>query len=200
MTHRSFAATLWPASADSLLRAALLAVGGALLLTLSAKVQVPFFPVPMTLQTMVVLLIGAAFGMRLAVATVALYLAQGAFGLPVFANTPPVVPGLAYFLGPTGGFLAGFVIAAAIVGAAADRGVAGLKLLAAMLVADMALLAVGVTWLAFFATLANGSVGLGLERAFMVGVVPFLLGEAVKVALAAALATAGWAALKRLRG
>ncbi len=78
--------------------------------------------------------------------------------------------------------------------------VAGLKLLAAMLVADMALLAVGVTWLAFFATLANGTVGLGLERAFMAGVVPFLLGEAVKVALAAALATAGWAALKRLRG
>jgi biotin transport system substrate-specific component len=95
---------------------------GSLLLTLSARVQVPFFPVPMTLQVLVVLLIGVAYGPRLAGATLAAWLAQGAAGLPVFAGTPEKGLGLAYMAGPTGGYLAGFLVAAILVGWLAERG------------------------------------------------------------------------------
>ena len=110
--------TLWPAGEKTgALRLVLLAVVGSILLTISAKVQVPFWPVPMTMQTFVVLAIGMAYGPALGMATVALYLAQGAFGLPVFAGTPEKGIGLAYMAGPTGGYLAGFVAAALLTGA-----------------------------------------------------------------------------------
>ena len=94
---------LWPSSERNVPRAAVLAVVGSLLLWLSAKVQVPFYPVPMTLQTAVVFLLGIAYGWRLAAATELLYLAEGAVGLPVFAGTPEKGIGLPYMLGPTGG-------------------------------------------------------------------------------------------------
>ena len=103
------------------LRAVALAVLGSLLLWASAKIQVPFYPVPMTFQTAVVFLIGLAYGWRLAVATLLLYLAQGAMGLPVFAGTPEKGIGLPYMVGPTGGYLAGFVAAAAITGWVGER-------------------------------------------------------------------------------
>ena len=117
MTHATYPALahiLWPAqnrSGRAVGGRAPLAVGGAALLAASAKVQVPFYPVPQTLQTMIVLLLGAAFGARLGAATVALYLAAGAAGLPVFAGSPEKGIGIAYMLGPTGGYLAGFVVA-----------------------------------------------------------------------------------------
>ena len=95
-----------------------LALGGSLLLAISAKVQVPFYPVPLTLQTLVVLLLGATLGARLAAASVALYLIEGLAGLPVFAGA---VAGPVYMAGPTGGFLVGFLAAAALIGFAADR-------------------------------------------------------------------------------
>jgi hypothetical protein len=116
--------TLWPAEGDtrSIGRALVLAVAGTLLLTLSAKMKVPFYPVPMTMQTLVVLVIGAVYGWRLGVATILLYLAEGASGLPVFADTPERGIGLAYMMGPTGGYLLGFVVGAAIVGWLAERG------------------------------------------------------------------------------
>ncbi len=104
---------VWPARADlggrglaSGLRMALLAIVGTALLTASAKLNVPFYPVPMTMQTLVVLMLGAAYGWRLATATVVLYLVEGALGLPVFAGTPALGIGLPYMMGPTGGFLA----------------------------------------------------------------------------------------------
>jgi biotin transport system substrate-specific component len=106
----------------SLLQQVLLAIAGSLLLWVSAKVQVPFWPVPMTMQTFVVLGLGAAFGWRLGMATVALYLLEGAMGLPVFAGTPEKGIGLAYMAGPTGGYLAGFVVAAGITGWLAEKG------------------------------------------------------------------------------
>ena len=87
----TLASAVWPSRPDrsaALLRAVLLALAGTALLTLSAKLKVPFYPVPMTMQTLVVLVLGAAFGTRLAMATVALYLVEGALGLPVFADTP----------------------------------------------------------------------------------------------------------------
>ena len=113
---------LWPAdSGRAVLRAVLLALFGSLLLWVSAKVQVPFYPVPMTFQGAVVLLIGLAYGPRLAAATLLLYLAEGAVGLPVFAGTPERGIGLAYMVGPTGGYLAGFLAAAVIAGWTAER-------------------------------------------------------------------------------
>jgi hypothetical protein len=116
----TLAATLWPQQAASrIARFAALAIGGALALAMSAKAQVPFYPVPMTLQTLVVLAIGAAFGARLAAATVLLYLAEGVLGLQVFAGASA---GPAYMAGPTGGYLVGFLVAAALVGWLAERG------------------------------------------------------------------------------
>lgn len=110
---------IWPTNRElRLLRPVLFAVLGTLLLIASARVQVPFWPVPMTMQTFVVLIIGATCGARLGAATVALYLAQGAVGLPVFAGGG----GLAYMAGPTGGYLVGFLVAAVVVGWLAERG------------------------------------------------------------------------------
>src|SRR5918995_2064791 len=165
----SFVDALWPARGTSrLLRAAVLALLGSALLTLSAKVQVPFYPVPMTMQTLVVLLIGMAFGARLGVATVALYLAEGAVGLPVFAGTPEKGIGLAYMVGPTGGYLLGFVLAAAIAGWMVERrrDAAGLAL--AVVAGSVAIYAPGLLWLATF---------VGFGRALEPRLVPFLWGD-----------------------
>src|ERR1700757_150507 len=117
--RQPLAAVLWPERAASRARFAALAVLGTLALAVSAKVQVPFYPVPMTLQTLVVLILGAAFGARLAGATVALYLLEGLIGLPVFAGD---IAGPAYMAGPTGGYLIGFLVAAVAIGFLAERG------------------------------------------------------------------------------
>lgn len=101
VAQATFAEVLWPAEGRAPLgRAILLALLGSVLLTLSAKLQVPFYPVPMTMQTLVVLLLGMALGARLGAAAVLLYLAEGAIGLPVFAGTPAKGVGIAYMLGP----------------------------------------------------------------------------------------------------
>ena len=84
---------------------------GSILLTISAKIQIPFYPVPMTMQTFMVIFIGIAFGWKLGLATVLLYLAEGAIGLPVFAGTPEKGIGIAYMVGTTGGYLVGFLVA-----------------------------------------------------------------------------------------
>jgi biotin transport system substrate-specific component len=174
-----------------LLRPVILAAAGVMLLTLSAKLQVPFYPVPMTLQTLVVLLIGAAYGWRLGAATVALYLAQGLLGAPVFANTPPAAAGPLYFMGPTAGFLIGFVASAAIVGLAVEKGLARSPILlaGAVIAAQAAVFALGFLWLAQFATLASGATGVGAAKAWTV-VQAFLLGDLLKAAIAVALVTA----------
>ena len=158
---------------------------GACLLAVSAKIQVPG-PVPMTMQTLIVLALGATLGLRLALGSVVLYLLEGALGLPVFANTPPLASGISYLVGPTGGFLAGFLVAAGLVGYAADRGLARSPVSFALVLAgaSAALLAIGWAWLAFVLS-AHGGAGLGWARAFELGVKPFILGETIKVALAA---------------
>jgi biotin transport system substrate-specific component len=184
-------AILWPTRRSlRFARNAALAIGGALALALSAKVQVPFTPVPMTLQTLVVLALGAAYGARLATATIALYLLEGLLGLPVFAGA---LAGPAYMVGPTGGFLAGFLLAAALVGSLAERGWDrswGL-LLAAMALGHVAIFALGFAWLAIL---------IGPEKAFMLGVAPFALATIVKTLLACALVGAAWSALNRAPG
>src|SRR5690606_14113782 len=117
---------------------------GTLLITVCAKINVPVWPVPVTLQTFAVAALAAAFGLRIGVATVALYLLEGAMGLPVFATGG----GLAYILGPSGGFLIGFLLMAAIIGYAADRGASGrpLTMFVAMLAGDAALFVIGFVW------------------------------------------------------
>ncbi|MER2535023.1 MAG: biotin transporter BioY [Rhizobiaceae bacterium] len=167
-----------------------LAVLGTLLLTVSAKTKVVFGPVDMSLQTLAVLAIAASFGFRLGLATLLLYMAEGAAGLPVFQGTPEKGIGFFYMLGTTGGYLAGFVAMAAIVGWAADRGwdrnIA--KLFAAMLAAEIVMLAMGFAWL---------SVLIGVENGWQFGVVPFIVPDLVKVALAATVVPAVWALLPK---
>jgi biotin transport system substrate-specific component len=177
----------------------LLVLLGTALLAISAKVKVPFYPVPMTLQTLAVLLIAATYGRRLAVTTMLAYLGEGLLGLPVFTNTPPLIANAAYFLGPTGGFLVAYPIAALIIGYAADRGWdrSVPKLLAAIVVGEAVIFGLGFTWLAWFAHLASGATGLGGVAAFTKGVAPFLLADALKSVLAAALVPAGWSLFDR---
>jgi biotin transport system substrate-specific component len=163
----------------AVLRLGLLVLAGTALLTLSAKTQVPFWPVPMTLQTAVVMLLGVSLGWRLAAASVLLYLAQGMMGLPVFAGP---LAGPAYFAGPTGGYLLGFVAGAVVAGFAAERSRGIVGLLLGLVGATAAIYLCGVAWLATFT---------GLSGALQAGVLPFLLGDAVKIGLVAALAAAG---------
>lgn len=167
----------------------LAAVAGSLLLAMSAKVSVPFWPVPMTLQVLAVFLIGAAFGRTLALATVLLYLAEGVVGLPVFNGGG----GLAYMVGPTGGYLVGFAFAAYITGWAADKGYDRhpLKLLAAMLLGELVILTIGAAWLAAL---------FGLEKAMVFGIGPFIVTDLVKIALAVAVVSGLRGAVGHLRG
>ncbi len=98
------------------LRNFLIIVIGSILLTISAKIKIPFYPVPMTMQTFVVLFLGISFGYKIAIATVSVYLVEGLLGLPVFSNSPEKGVGLAYFVGPTMGYLIGFLFAAFFAG------------------------------------------------------------------------------------
>lgn len=183
MIGRDMAAT-GAAVLPRVIRAGGIALAGSVLLWASARLQVPFWPVPMTLQTLVVLGLGFALGGRLAAAAVALYLLEGALGMPVFAGTPERGIGLAYMVGPTGGYLAGYLVAAALVGWLADRGFARSlpRALVAALAGTVAIYALGLSWL--------GSV-IGWDKPVLeLGLLPFLAGDAVKLAIAATAATA----------
>ena len=163
-----------------------LALGAAALITLGAKAQVPFWPVPMTLHTLAVFLIAATLGPRLGLAAMAAYLGAGAMGLPVFSGSPERGIGLAYMVGPTGGYLLGYLLAAPVVGRLAQgRGWAGRSL--AMLAGLALVYACGLIWLANFVP-ASGLIAAGLA--------PFVLGDLVKIALASTLISG----LRRVRG
>ena len=183
--HFPLAEVLWPDRADGfsgVLRMLILIGLGTALLTLSAKVSLPLPYVPMTLQTLVVLMIGAAYGWRLGGATVMAYLAEGVIGLPVFAGP---VGGLAPLLGPTAGYLVGFVAAAIVTGWLSERGWdrSAPLLFVAMGLGHIIILAAGFTWLAF-------GMKLGAEKAWLVGVAPFVAASVLKNALGAALVPA----------
>lgn len=171
-------------------RAIVLVLAGTCLLTLSAKINVPLPYVPMTMQTLAVLLIGAAYGARLGLATVLTYLAQGALGLPVFAGP---VGGIAYMAGGTGGYLAGFAVAAFVAGWLCERwGHAAVRVFIAMSIGHVIILALGFAWLAL-------GLNLGAEKAWLVGVLPFIAGSVVKSLLGALLLPALWRAADRKR-
>lgn len=191
-TSSTLAGFLWSRTDGRLgaLRAAVLMLVGTALLTLSAKIQVPFYPVPMTMQTLVVLVLGAAYGWRLGSATLALYLVEGMAGLPVFANTPPAVPSLAYLFGPTGGFLWGFVAGATVTGFMAERGwdrSLG-RILVMMTAGHAVIFSLGLVWL---------STLMPLGRAWQVGAEPFVVATILKTALAAAAMQAAWTFVAR---
>ncbi len=163
----------------------MLAVLGTALLTVSAKVQVRFWPIPMTMQTFVVLMLGMAYGVKLGVATVLLYLVEGAVGLPVFAGTPEKGLGLAYMAGPTGGYLVGFLLGASLCGWLAERGWdrSLWRTAAAMLLGHALIFVPGVAWLAVL---------MDWTRAVQFGLAPFYAATALKTALAAAVLPLAW--------
>ena len=171
----------------SAMQQALLVIGGSILLAISAHVKVPFYPVPVTMQTMFVLLIGMAYGSRLGLATMLAYLAQGAVGLPVFASGA----GLAYMAGPTGGYLAGFALAAFAVGLMAEKGWGKnmMTTAAAMIVGNIIIYALGVTWL-------SNIVG-SFDKAIQFGLAPFIYGDLLKIVIATALLPTAWKMLSK---
>lgn len=167
-----------------------LALVGTALMTLAAKTKVDMVFVNVTMQTFAVFAISAAYGSRLAVATMALYLLEGALGMPVFTGTPEKGIGLAYMVGPTGGYLLSYLAAAWIVGTAADKGFARnpLVLGAAMFAAEVVILGMGFLWMAYL---------FGFEKAFAFGVGPFVIADVLKLALAAAIVPAVGSLFKR---
>ncbi|MBZ5553329.1 MAG: biotin transporter BioY [Acidobacteriia bacterium] len=177
----------------NLLTKGLLVLGCSGLMALSSRLSLPlpFTPVPVTGQTLAVLLLSGLLGMRMAISVQLLYLAQGLAGLPVFA--PGATWGFARLLGPTGGYLAGFVAAAAIVGWMADRGY-GKRLgsaLVMVLSGNLAILAVGVPWLKWVMQVDWG-------QAVTLGMWPFLIGDLYKIVLAAMLLPGSWRLVSRL--
>jgi biotin transport system substrate-specific component len=166
---------------------ALLIVSGSLLIALAAQVAIrlPFSPVPVTGQTLAVLLVGALLGSRRGALSVVAYLLEGLIGLPVFASG---AAGLAYALGPTGGYLVGFVVAAYIIGRLAERGWDRhvLSTSVAMFIGNATIYAVGLTWLSIY---------VGKQSIFL-GLLPFVVGDVVKLVLAATALPFGWKLLK----
>ena len=162
---------------------ATLVAGGSLIVALAAQVAVrlSFSPVPVTGQTLAVLLVGALLGSRRGAASMLTYLAQGLIGLPVFAAG---ASGLAYAMGPTGGYLAGFVAAAFVTGYLAERGWdrSVLRTALAMLAGNAAIYALGLSWLSLY-------VG---PQALALGALPYLAGDVTKLILAAIALPAGW--------
>ncbi len=202
----ALAAALWPAEArpaQRALRFAFLAVLGVVFIALCAQARVPFYPVPMTGQTFAVLLVGTAFGWQLGLATLLLYMGAGAVGIPVFANWS-AGPGV--IAGATGGYIIGFVLAASLLGYLAQRGWSrSLPLtVLGMVLAEILIYLPGVPWLAVW----YGSTGAqylaegqgAWNAAFASGLIPFLLGDLLKLLLAAAIVGAGWRLFGRKRG
>jgi len=171
-------------SAARLTREISIILVGTILLTLSAKIVVPFYPVPMSTQTLVVLALGLFLGPVRSSLVVVAYLLEGLFGLPVFAGTPPAPAGLAYIAGPTGGYLTGFALAAAAAGwiVQALEGLRpAFRASAAVLSGSILMYCAGLVWL-------GGFVGYG-EKLLSAGLYPFLLGDLTKAAIAVALYT-----------
>ena len=166
----------------------LLVVGGSLLVAGMAQVRIPlpFTPVPITGQTFAVLLVGATLGAKRGAASLALYLLLGLAGLPFFAGG---ASGVTTLVGPTGGYLVGFIVAAYLVGLLAARGLDRRipSALLAFLAGESVIYLFGVAWL---------SVYLGFQQALVAGLLPFLVGDAIKLAASALVLPAAWALVK----
>ena len=154
---------------------------GTLLLTISSKIQVPFWPVPMTMQTFIVLIIAMAYGWKLSFLTLIAYLIEGALGLPVFAKGG----GLLYLAGPTAGYLYGMAIAAAVIGYFADLGYGKtiIKCIMPLLLGTIIIFICGIGYLSSI---------IGFEKAVAAGLLPFIPSELFKIALAVLIIPTIW--------
>ena len=170
-----------------------LVAAGIAALVLAAKIKIPMFPVPMTMGTFAVLSIGAAYGTRLGLATILGYMLIGALGFDVFAGSSTEVSGLSYMMGSTGGYLVGYVLAVVALGGLARKGWdrARGKMALALVLGNALIYVPGLIWL---------TVLYGLEAPILSwGLTPFLLGDVVKLALAALLLPALWSLVGRAR-
>jgi biotin transporter BioY len=189
MTFRTYADILRPpAKQKALAYDAIMVIGGSLFIALCAQFTLHVGPVPITGQTLGVLLTGMLLGSRRGSLSVLAYLAEGVAGLPVFAPGGPL--GLARLVGPTGGYLIGFVAAAYVTGLLAERGWdrKATTAPAAMLIGNVVIYAFGLPWLALFT---------GVENVLWLGLYPFVIGDILKATLAAASLPIGWKLLKK---
>lgn len=198
LSKKVLSEAILPSEGNALmLKRVALVVLGIAALAVAAKIRVPFWPVPITMQTFVVLTVGAAYGMRLGVATLLGYLLVGALGFDIFTSSSAENYGIAYMTGGTGGYLAGFLLAAGVLGWLArqgwDRGV--VKMAAAMLIGNAIIYVPGVLWLGY---LYAGSQGWATVLDW--GLWPFLAGDALKLGLAALILPMAWKAVGTARG
>jgi biotin transport system substrate-specific component len=185
---------------DGLLRKALLVLGGTAFIAIAAQISVPMVPVPMTLQMLAILLVGFAYGSKLGASTVLSYLGAGLSGLPVF--TPTTALGAAAFVGPTAGFLIGFVAVAFAAGWAAERGLAKgfLGTAVAATIASALVYIPGVIWpMAVAASfgIEAGWVGIGADKIWAWFMGPFLIGDVVKAMIAALVVSGAWKMMRK---
>jgi len=164
---------------QKILKTILVVFFGSILLTVSAKIKIPFYPVPMTMQTFMVLFIGMAFGHKIGIATIGLYLFEGIFGLPVFSNTPEKGVGLIYFTGPTMGYLIGFLFATYLAGYLDFK--TNIFMIFFKLIFSVSIIYIlGVLWLGTL---------IGWDKPIIkLGVNPFLLAELFKILILSLLA------------
>ena len=177
-------------NSQKIFRHGILSFTGSALIALCAQVSVPFYPVPVTMQTFAVILIGLTYGWRLGGITVALYLIEGSIGLPVFAGGKG---GMIVMMGPTAGYLFGFFLAAVACGWFTERGFdrSYLKLIVPLLVGNVLLYTSGLIWLGNF---------IGWDKPFLdLGLYPFILGDLLKIALAAVLLPTVWKYFDRMK-
>tara|TARA_Y100000591_G_C21643106_1_gene598918 strand:+ start:191 stop:742 length:552 start_codon:yes stop_codon:yes gene_type:complete len=147
---------------------------GSILLAISAKIKIPFYPVPMTMQTFVVILLGISFGYKIALATISLYLLEGIVGMPVFSNSPERGVGFAYFTGPTMGYLIGF-LSAGFLASLINKKDNFFMIFAKLILSVSTIYLLGVWWLGML---------IGWDKPiFEIGVAPFLLAEMFKICL-----------------
>lgn len=203
MTSTTFVDTLVArrgASRVAMRVAAMLFVAALTAAAAQISVTLPFTEVPFTFQPMVVLLGGLALGARLALASQLLYLMSGIAGLPVFAASATLPPGALRLLGPTGGYLMAYPVAAFLVGYLAEHGFDRryMKSVVAMLAGLIVIYVCGVVWLGFFARSGTPSTPVGLQAALIAGVYPFIVGDLLKLLAAAAVVPGFWTLLGRI--
>jgi biotin transport system substrate-specific component len=201
-SNLTLAGRLWPTSSLSLnwTRTILLAVIGSMIVAIAAQASVPMLPVPMTLQTLAVLAVGAAYGARLGAITLALYALEGAVGLPVFANFQAGMFLPTGEIIATGGFIIGFIAAAGLVGYLVEKGWGStiLKLCAAMLLGAAIVYVPGLVWLAGWLGVMKGmETTSAIAVAFTSGMLPFIVGDIIKAVLAALAFPAAFSLLGR---
>ncbi len=157
---------------QKVLKSILVVLVGSILLTISAKIKIPFYPVPMTMQTFVVLFLGISFGYKIGIATVGLYLIEGIFGLPVFSNSPEKGVGIVYFTGPTMGYLIGFLLATFLAGFL-DLKTNIVSIFLKLILSVSVIYILGLLWLGTL---------IGWDKPiFQLGAAPFLLAELFKI-------------------